>query len=373
LKSGEANDEQRAPRRGRETVSGENAPTAIGVMLVGGSGTRLWPMSSVERPKQFLRLFGRYSLYQQTLARLRASRLAAVAAIGNAAHQAALREEARDLGGAEPVLLLEPVARDSAAAVAAAAAWALAHYGRDSVIVAVPSDHLIPDEAAFAAAVTDAVALASSGWIVTLGVTPTFACTEYGYIERGAPIGQNARAFAAAKFHEKPNQSTAADYIARGDSFWNSGIFVFSAGLFADEAARLMPAVWAAAVQAVGRGVEDRGALKLDESAFAAAPKLSLDYALMEKSRRVALIPVSFAWSDVGNWQAVYQALDKDQAGNAVRGEAVLADSSGTLVIADGVKAALSGLHDMDVVCSADGVFIAPRVQASAVKRLIGS
>jgi mannose-1-phosphate guanylyltransferase/mannose-1-phosphate guanylyltransferase/mannose-6-phosphate isomerase len=332
----------------------------------------LWPISSAARPKQFLRLFGDHSLYQKTLARMRTAPLDALAAVANARHESLILEQTQRLAGAPPFLLLEPAARDSAPALAVAAAWALGAYGSETVLVATPSDHLVADEVAFADAVARGIALAQVGHIVTFGVRPTFAATEYGYIERGEPVEGHSGAFAAARFHEKPLQAVAESYCAQGDHFWNSGIFIFQVGVFAAEASEHMPDIWNAAVQAVARGAREGSVLRLEEEPFAAARKTSIDYALMERSRRIAVMPVDFAWSDVGNWDAVYQALDKDHAGNVICGDAVVADSFGTLVVADEIKAAMSGLRDMAVVCSRDGVFIAPRAQAAGMKALVG-
>lgn len=350
-----------------------DGPRAIGVLLVGGSGTRLWPLSSADRPKQFLRLFGDRSLYQKTLGRMRACPLAAVAAVVNERHLRHIEEQSQELGFAAPALVVEPTARDSGPALAAAAAWISSTYGPQTVVVAAPSDHLITDEQDFARQVARAIELARSGWIVTFGIRPTFASSEYGYIARGAKIAGHAGGFAVTKFHEKPARKIAEAYVAHGGYDWNSGILVFLAGVFAEEAERHMPELWAAVRQAVDKGARRDSALRLDAEAFSAARRISIDHALMEKCERVAVIPVTFEWSDVGSWDAVYHALEKDEAGNVVRGDAVLSDSSGTLVIADAVKVAMTGLKDMAVVCSRDGVFVAPRAGAAAVKTLVGA
>lgn len=337
---------------------------AVGAILVGGSGSRLWPISSAERPKQFVRLFGTRSLYQKTIARMYATSVSILAACANARHETEMREQAQEIGHATPFLLLEPAPRDSAPALAAVAAWALAAYGPDVVIVATPGDHLIGDETAFAREVERAIGLAGDGYIVTFGIRPTFASAEYGYIERGAPIGGYSGAFAVKRFHEKPSETVAEAYCGQDEFLWNGGVFIFAAGMFAQEAARHMPDIWAAATDAVARGKREQTGLQLEQNAFTLARRISVDYALMELSRRIAVIPVGFGWTDLGSWDAVYRACDKDEAGNVVHGNAILSDSSGTLVIAETGCVVMTGLRDMAVICSREGVFVAPRTRS---------
>jgi mannose-1-phosphate guanylyltransferase/mannose-6-phosphate isomerase len=345
----------------------------VALLLIGGAGIRLWPLSGAVRPKQFLKLFGERSLLQATLARLAAAAVDHVVAIAGAAHASLAEEQAAELEGPCPHLLLEPEARDSAPAVAAGVAWIRREIAANALVLVVPADHLIPDSDAFAAAIARGAALAAGGWLVTFGVRPTAPTSEYGYIQRGAPLGSAAgdQGYQVAKFHEKPRRETAEAYLSEGGYDWNSGIFLFALGSFAVEAEQHMPDIWEAAMRAVERGHHD-GAFHLDREAFVAAPKNSLDYALMEKSNRVAVVPVDFAWHDIGNWGSAYDAFSSGDAANVVSGDAVLDDDvSGALVIADGVKVVVTGLQDVIVVASPRGTFVAPRAKAGEIKRLL--
>lgn len=343
----------------------------VALLLSGGGGTRLWPVSTSERPKQFLRLFGERSLFQRTVARLNAAAIDDIVVVTNVDHERHIAEQVAEIGSPEATVVLEPMRRDSAPAIAAAVAALLKGNPPDTVAVVLPCDHLIPDEAHFARALGEAVKLARLGYLDTFGIRPTHASTEYGYIQRGAPIDGQTGAFRVAKFHEKPKAELAARYLAEGGYDWNSGIFVFQAGIFREEAARHMPDVWRAAEDAVRNGELSGKRLFLDAQAFGSAPKISIDYALFEKSERVGVVPVSFAWSDVGNWDSVHGALDKDGANNAAVGETTLADASGNLVIGEGTEVVVLGVRDLVVISSPQGTFVAPRSRAAEVKRLV--
>jgi mannose-1-phosphate guanylyltransferase/mannose-6-phosphate isomerase len=343
----------------------------VALLPVGGAGSRLWPLSADALPKPFLKLIGPRSLYQMTLARLAAATVDEVVVIANATLDPLVRDQAAEIGKPTPKLLLEPFARDSGPAIAAGTAAVLLEHSTDTIVIATPGDHLIPDPEAFARAAADAIRLASADWIVTFGIRPTSASTEYGYIQRGSALAGSEGAFEVARFREKPRQSLAEAYLHDGSYDWNSGIFVFAAGLFAKEAERHMPKVWAAAVRAVATGERQGGRIVLDAEAFGQADKISLDYALLEKSPRVATIPVSFEWSDIGNWSSVHAALQGDSSGNAVTGDGVLRDVSNTLVVANGVKVVVVGMEDVVVVSSPQGTFVAPRSRAAEIKGLV--
>jgi mannose-1-phosphate guanylyltransferase/mannose-6-phosphate isomerase len=343
----------------------------VALLPVGGAGSRLWPLSAAALPKPFLKLVGPHSLYQLTLARLAASAVDEVIVIANATLEALVRDQAAEIGRPLSGLLLEPFPRDSGPAIAAGVAAALQAHPPETIVIAAPGDHLIPDEGAFARAAADAGRVASADWLVTFGIRPTAPSTEYGYIQRGAPLAGPEGAFEVARFREKPEWSVAEAYLRDGGYDWNSGIFVFAAGFFAKEAERQMPELWAAAVRAVADGRRQDGRIALDAEAFGRADKTSLDYALLEKSRRVATIPVSFAWSDIGNWSSIHDALQKDSSGNATTGDVVLRDVSGTLVVADGVKVVVVGMEDAIVVSSPRGTFVTPRSRAAEIKGLV--
>jgi mannose-1-phosphate guanylyltransferase / mannose-6-phosphate isomerase len=342
----------------------------VALLPVGGAGTRLWPLSAAALPKPFLRLIGPQSLYQLTLARLAASAADEVMVVANAKLEPLIRDQAAEVERPLPALLLEPFARDSGPAIAAGVAAVLQAHPSDTIVIAAPGDHLIPDLGAFARAAADAARVACADWLVTFGIRPTAPSTEYGYIQRGGPLAGTEGAFEVASFREKPGQSLAEAYLRDGGYDWNSGIFVFTAGLFAQEAERHMPELWRAATQAVAGGQRQGGKIVLDAEAFGRADKTSLDYALMEKSRRVATIPVSFAWSDIGNWSSIHDALPRDASGNATTGDVVVRDVSNTLVVADGVKVVVVGMEDTIVVSSPQGTFVAPRSRAAEIKGL---
>ena len=347
------------------------SPAIVPVVLSGGAGTRLWPLSTEQCPKQFLRIWdeGR-SLFQDTVLRLSGDGFPPPVVICNIAQEGLVREDARAIGVPLGTLLREPLRRDSAAAVAAASAWVEAAYGPEAVVAVFASDHRIPDAAAFRAAVKRAAAVAAEGYIVTFGIRPAHAAIEFGYIERGEPLAGHGDAFRVLRFHEKPDLETATRYLASDRYDWNSGMFVFMAGTFAEEAGRHMPDIRETVREAIARGRRRPGAVELDEAAFARVRKTSIDYALLEKSDRVAVLPVSFEWSDVGNWAAVRKALGPDTDGNVIRGEVALSEAGGNLVMTERVPVRVIGVDDVAVVASPDGVLVVRLDQAARVGRV---
>jgi mannose-1-phosphate guanylyltransferase/mannose-1-phosphate guanylyltransferase/mannose-6-phosphate isomerase len=344
----------------------------IALILSGGGGTRLWPLSTQAVPKQFLRLFGQGSLYQSTLARVAAAAVDDIVVVSNLAHEQQVEAQARGIVEPRPMCVLEPMRRDSGPAIAAGVAAIMAGHGEQSIVTVLPCDHLIPDAAHFARSLSEAVELAQLGFLGTFGIRPTFPATEFGYIERAAPIAGQPNAFQVASFHEKPTYERASAYLADGAYDWNSGMFTFRADVFATEAERYMPKIWHAAVAAVRAGTRGERRLQLAADAFAKAPKMSIDYALFEKSERVGVVPVSFGWSDVGNWASVHEALAKDASGNATIGDVVTREASRNLVVGgDGVRVVLLGIDDLVVVATPEGVFVAPRHRAAEIKALI--
>ena len=343
----------------------------VALLLSGGGGTRLWPLSTDSRPKQFLTLFDNLSLYQRTLRRLSATGVHAIMAVGNVAHEHLLTEQATALGLAAPILVLEPMRRDSAAAIAAGVIAGLRHTPADTIFVALPCDHLIPDESQFLHSLTQACELAELGYLVTFGIKPTHAATEYGYIERGDPVPQLPSAFRVAKFHEKPKADIAARYLESGGFDWNSGIFVFRGDTFETQAQQWMPHIWQAAKAAVERAAGDVDRMVLDADAFGSAERTSIDYALFEKSDRVAVVPAAFNWSDVGNWASIHAVAGKDEDGNAVLGDVTMRGATGSLVMGNGMKVIVVGVENLVVVASPQGTFVAPLSLAAEVKALI--
>jgi mannose-1-phosphate guanylyltransferase/mannose-6-phosphate isomerase len=345
----------------------------IALLPVGGAGTRLWPVSNNSHPKQFLKVFADRSLVQATLTRVDDAGVDGIVMVTGQDQAALLKEQVAELAFSHVRLLLEPCRRDSAAAIAAGVAWIRQTIAQNAVIAVLPADHFIPDQAKFTSFLRQAAALASEGWLVTLGIRPTAPTSEYGYIQRDTQLAVPGidLAYKVARFHEKPSRVVAEAYLRDGNYDWNSGIFVFSVETFVTEATRHMPDVWEAVQHAVANGRPGEDTFSFDERAFASARKSSIDYLLFEKSDRVAIIPVDFAWHDIGNWSSAYDAFHSHNAGNVVSGDVVLDDVSGSIVIADKVKVIVSGLRDVVVACSKEGTFVASRSNAPAIKRLL--
>ncbi|HEX5380568.1 MAG TPA: AGE family epimerase/isomerase [Phenylobacterium sp.] len=329
------------------------------VIMCGGAGVRLWPASRPDRPKPFTRLTGDLSSFQETV--LRVAPLGQCVVVGGIAHRALIVRQLAEIG-VEAEVLLEPAPRDSAAAMAAAAAHILA-VDREGVMAVVAADHHVPDAEAFRAAVGVAVTAARVGRIVTLGVRPASPSTAYGYIRPAA--GQGVRLVEA--FVEKPDAARAAEYMAQG-YLWNSGNFVVPAELLARELSMHAPQVLAAARAGVEQARSEDGAVVLGP-AFLAAPKISIDYAVMEKTGRAAVLPVDFEWSDLGAWDAVLVASARDADGNSVSGEAVARDCEGSLIHAGpGTQVIAIGLRDMAVVADGGQVLVCDLEASQSVK-----
>lgn len=337
------------------------------VILCGGSGTRLWPLSRTHLPKQFLRLVGQNSLLQDTVERVRslckASRLIAVA---NEEHRFMLAEQLREIG-VDADILLEPVARNTAPAIAVAAHWAL-RQSPSPLLLVMPSDHLIGDVEAFHRAVDASMAHARTGKLVTFGITPDCAETGYGYILRGAADGSG---FAISRFVEKPDAAKAEEYLASGEYYWNSGMFLFSAEAYLKELSRQAPAMADAARAAVANAVPDLDFVRLDKDAFSASPADSIDYAVMEKTDDGIVVPLDAGWSDIGAWDALYPTAASDADGNLRHGDVLLHDTNNCYVRAGARLVALVGLSNTIVVETADAVLVADKSRAQDVKHIV--
>ena len=341
----------------------------IPVLMCGGSGTRLWPVSRESMPKQFVPLVGERSTFQQTLARVADPALfARPIVITNADFRFIVAEQLREIG-VEADIVLEPARRDSGPAVAVAAALAARRDPKAAVLV-LAADHVVrkPDE--FIAACRTAAAAAAEGRIVTFGIHPTAPATQYGYIRPGAKLN-GAAVLAVEAFVEKPDAATAARYVA--DRYlWNSGNFMFRADVMLDEITRFEPAMAEAARAAVAQMTQDLDFLRLAAEPFGRAPKKSIDYAVMERTSLAAVVPADMGWSDVGSWDAVWDNLDHDAAGNAVSGPAVVLDSRNNLIRSeDGVLTAVIGIDNAVVVATGDAVLVAARDKAENVKALV--
>lgn len=339
------------------------------VIMCGGSGVRLWPASRPDRPKQFIPLVGDRSSFQETALRVLAVRGASELVVVAGARHAAQIEAQLAAIGVKATLLLEPEGRDSGPAIAAAATW-IAARDPQGLAVIVSSDHYIPDAEAFRAVADRALVVAEDGWIVALGLRPTEPSTAYGYIKPGGPALSGSIAQAVEAFVEKPDAATAYDYIQQG-YLWNSGNFIASAAVLLQEFDRHAPEMAAAARAAVETATVEGGVVRLG-AAFADAPKRSIDYAVMERTDRAAVAPASFAWSDLGAWDAVRAVSPLDGAGNAIIGEAVALDSTDCLVRApDGIQVGLVGVSGLAVVVEPDAVLVAGLGASQKVKALV--
>jgi mannose-1-phosphate guanylyltransferase / mannose-6-phosphate isomerase len=341
------------------------------VILSGGSGTRLWPMSRTLYPKQFLPLVGERTLLQQAALRVAgAPGFAAPLVIANEEHRFIIAEQLREIDVAAGGLLLEPVGRNTAPA-ACIAALTLADATPDALMLLMPSDHTIADPAAFLAAVERAAVAARAGHLATFGIHPEKAETGYGYIERGAALPGAPGAFAVARFVEKPDAATAERYVAAGDFFWNSGIFLFPAALLVSELQRLRPEMLAACRQALAAARRDDDFIRLDKEAFAGCPSDSIDYAVMEHTDRAAVVPVAMGWSDLGSWDALWEMAAKDEAGNVLAGNVIAEDTKNSYIRSEAGLVAALGVEDFIVVATQDAVMLAPRSRAQDVRRLV--
>src|SRR5947209_7685579 len=339
----------------------------IPLIMCGGAGTRLWPASREVRPKQFLSLLGTRSTFQDTIARVSdPSLFEQPIIITNAAYRFMVLEQLAEIG-AKADVLLEPMRRDSGPAIAAGAAFAQAR-DSEAVVLALAADHVVRDASAFIAACRQGLVAAEAGRIVTFGVTPERAATEYGYISPGEVVSGEVRA--VVKFVEKPDAAKAADYIKAG-YLWNSGNFMFRASVLLNEYRKVDAESVEVVTNSVTTAGRDLGFVTLEPEAFGSAKAISIDYAVMEKTSRAAVVPVSCGWSDVGSWHAVWELSDKDAQGNAAHGSAVFEDSRNCNVTTDQALVALEGVDDLIVVATADAVLVSRQKDANGLKRLV--
>jgi mannose-1-phosphate guanylyltransferase/mannose-6-phosphate isomerase len=340
----------------------------VPVLLAGGAGTRLWPVSRDALPKQFLPLVGARSTYQESLLRVADAELFAPPIVITAADfRFFARRQAEDID-VDAIVVIEPVRRDSGPAVAAATALAK-RSDPNAVVLALAADHVIGEPDKFRATCLAGLKAAEEGRIVTFGITPSAPKTSYGYIRPGKPIGSE-RVYAVDAFVEKPDASTAARYVAEG-YLWNSGNFLFRADVLLAELARFEPAIAAAAEASVAGATSDLGFLRLEPKAFAGAPQKSIDYAVMEKTDRAAVVVGNFNWSDIGSWDAIFDIAKPDESGNVIYGTVVTADARGCVIHSEERLTAVLGAEDLVVVSTPDAVLVVPRERAQEVRELV--
>lgn len=340
----------------------------VPVILSGGSGTRLWPMSRPELPKQLLNLTDHETMLQLTARRTpaMAGSFAAPIVVANVAHVEQIEAQLRTVEADPQALILEPAGRNTAPAIAIAA---IAAGGGDAALLVMPSDHVIADVPAFHAAIAAALPLVEQGWLVTFGISPDAPETGYGYIAVGETLATGVHR--VSRFVEKPERDAAEAMIASGDHVWNGGIFLFRADAYLAALAEHQPEI-AAACEASMRDARREGKrIWPDASSFRRAPSISIDYAVMERAARVAVVPVAMGWSDVGSWDALHAIGARDAAHNVVRGDVVTIDTRNCLVRADGRRVAMLGVSDLIVVASGDDILILPRGRSQEIKRLL--
>jgi mannose-1-phosphate guanylyltransferase / mannose-6-phosphate isomerase len=336
------------------------------VLFSGGSGTRLWPLSREAYPKQFLPLVGDDTMVQATWRRVAPLASAAPIIVANEEHRFLVAEQLRQIGAPVPAIILEPVGRNTAPAIAAAALQALTG-GQDPLLLVLPSDHVVRDPVAFRNAVAEVAAVAEAGALVTFGIMPGAPETGFGYIQSEQGPGPQK----VLRFVEKPDQATAQSYLDAGNYYWNSGMFLFRADRYLSELKEFNPAMAAAAESALRTGYRDLDFCRLDEATWNACPSDSIDYAVMERTTHAVVVPADIGWSDVGSWSALWEVQQGDTDGNVLRGDVYVDGVKNSLVRAESRIVAVVGLDDVVVVETNDAVLVAHKDQVQRVKQIV--
>ncbi len=339
----------------------------IPIILSGGSGTRLWPLSRKMYPKQFLSLLHDQTMLQMTLSRLDGLEHTAPTVVCNNEHRFIVAEQARQIGIEDLSIILEPFGKNTAPAIAVSAIHATG-LAEDPVLLVLSADHEIADEKAFHDAVKQALPLAEAGKLVTFGIVPKNAATGYGYIKRGEAEGNG---FVVDQFVEKPDPDTAEEYLATGEYYWNSGMFMFKAQAYLKELEKFKPDMVTNCRRAVGNIREDIGFLRLDPETFGNCESDSIDYAVMEKTDLACVVPMDAGWSDIGSWASLWDQAKKDKAGNTTQGDVITTNTENSFVHAESRLVATVGIKDLVIVETHDVVLVADREQAQEVKQIV--
>jgi mannose-1-phosphate guanylyltransferase/mannose-6-phosphate isomerase len=340
------------------------------VILSGGAGSRLWPVSRHLRPKQFLKILSDQSLFSETINRVASDRFEDLFSICSEDHRFLVAEEIRLNDAGIGKIVCEPIARNTAPAIAAVATI-LANEAPSNLMLVLPSDHVIQDVDAFHQVVETAASVAEEGFLATFGIEPTSAETGYGYIEAGDPVASVGGSYAVKKFAEKPDQKTAEHYLKSGKHVWNSGMFLFSPTVFLEEITRLQPAIINAVKSSIDQASVEGRFIHLQEQSFSEAPSLSVDVAVMERTDRAVVVPVEMGWNDVGAWPALYEANSKDASGNVVTGDVLTHDTKNSYVSSDGVLVATVGVENLIVVATDDAVLVTSQTTAQEVRHIV--
>lgn len=339
------------------------------VIMAGGSGTRLWPLSRNNFPKQFLSLTGEHTMLQETLLRLNGLEHESPLFICNEEHRFIAAEQIRQLGVKDASILLEPVGRNTAPAIALAALRAVQQGTPDSVLLVLAADHVIENAAAFRQTIQQALPLAQDGKLVTFGIVATHPETGYGYIKRGQPL---ADAYSVAAFVEKPDRNTAQQYLDSGQYYWNSGMFMFKASRYLQELKQHRPDIYAACEQALTEQTADLDFIRINKAAFESCPSESIDYAVMEKTAEAVVIPLDAEWNDVGGFAALWQVKAKNEQGNVFHGDVLTTDTQNTYIHSDDKLIAAVGVEDLVIVSTKDAVLVAHKDKSQQVKDIVG-
>jgi len=342
----------------------------IPVILSGGGGTRLWPMSRTHYPKQFLPLTGEHTMLQETLTRLSGlADLEPAIVIANNNHRFLVAEQLQSIGADNSHILLEPVGRNTAPAVALAAFCAQAE-GRDPLLLVLPADHVISDKAAFHEALSRGQQQAENGQLVTFGITANSPETGFGYIKRGAEQATEG-AFAVAEFVEKPDSATAQSYLDSGQYYWNSGMFLFKASVYLEELKEFEPAVYEAASAAFDASQRDLDFLRIDATNFANSPNIAIDYAVMERTQKATVVALDAGWNDLGSWSSMWDHAEKDEHNNAIRGDVITEQSSDNLIFSEDRLVTTIGVSGLVVVQTTDAILVADKEKVQDVKKIV--